>query len=198
MTNSAVAGAGSAGTLFATIGDHKHGYQTADHAGWILENGRLLTTLTATQQTAATALGFGANLLNADGMMPIGAGTKALRSTGGAATATVLQTHLPNVNFVGGSHGHAVNDPGHAHSAPAVQIGTRGVASGSSYNMYSQSGNFNGFSSTDVSVASVPSATAGISLFASGNLSIPSGGAGTALPVQNPYIARNSFVYLGT
>ena len=193
MTNSAVAGAGSAGTLFATIGDHKHGYQTADHAGWILENGRLLTTLTATQQTAAAALGFGANLLNADGMMPIGAGAKALRSTGGAATATIAQTHLPNVNFVGGSHGHAVNDPGHLHGPGP--IGAANAYAGGSNAAYTNGG-INSFSTNNLN--NTQSNTTGISLFASGNLSIPSGGSGTVLPVQNPYIARNSFVYLGT
>lgn len=192
MSTSSIPGAGAVGVLSAVLGDHKHGYQAADHAGWILENGRLLTTLTATQQTAATALGFGANLLNADGMVPIGAGTKALRSTGGAATATVLQTHLPSINLIGGAHSHSVSDPGHAHNPGSVGY-ANAYAAGS--NQAYTSGGVNGFSTANIGATTISGTGLGIN--SSGNLSVPLGGSGSALPIQNPYIARNSFIYLG-
>ncbi len=39
-------------------GDVKYGFQTADHNGWILLDGRAKSGLTASQQAAATALGI--------------------------------------------------------------------------------------------------------------------------------------------
>ena len=48
----------------AGVGDVKSGFQVSDHTGWIKLDGRAVTTLTATQQTAAAQLGFTTNLPN--------------------------------------------------------------------------------------------------------------------------------------
>jgi hypothetical protein len=79
----------------ATIGDAKTGFQSTDHNGWILLDGRLKNTLNTSQQSQATALGFGTNLPN----VPVGASL--IKGTLGAAvgSATITQANLPNVNL---------------------------------------------------------------------------------------------------
>jgi hypothetical protein len=88
-TNSSSAAAGG-----AIIGDCKSGFQIVDHAGWIALNGRLKSTLTATQQAAASSLGIGANLPNADGRTFV-------QGTVGAQIGSnlILQGNLPNYNL---------------------------------------------------------------------------------------------------
>jgi hypothetical protein len=81
-------------------GDVKTGMQSADHAGWILLNGRAKSTLTSSQQTRATALGFGANIPNALNAVQMQNGTT-LGSVSGSNTKTIAQNQLPNVNFEG-------------------------------------------------------------------------------------------------
>jgi hypothetical protein len=49
----------------ASFGDIKSGIQTTDHSGWILLDGRALSTLNANQQAAAATLGLSATLPNA-------------------------------------------------------------------------------------------------------------------------------------
>ena len=185
-----IATAVTVAVALATIGDAKSGFQTADHgSGWILLDGRLKTALTATQQTQATALGFGLNIPNATGRAFV-------QGTLGAqiGSSTITQANLPAVNLSGGSHGHGITDPGHGHGAPAVSIGTRNVATGTNYSVYSNSFN-DGFSSTFVSVGGVPANTTGVSVAASGALSIPLGGSGSAyIPSA---IGVNQFCFLG-
>lgn len=83
-----------------SYGDVKTGMQSADHAGWILLNGRAKSTLNSSQQTRATALGFGANIPNASNAVQMQNGT-ALGSVTGSNTKTIAQNQLPNVNFEG-------------------------------------------------------------------------------------------------
>lgn len=155
-----------------SFGDMKYSFQTIDHVGWVKLDGRLRTALSATQQTQATALGIGANIPNTADRTLVGvSGTKALNTTGGAAAVNLAQNQLPNVVPTA--------------TTPTVSIGTRGVASGSAYNMYSQSGNFNGFSSTDISVGGVTISSI------NGNVTQQS------TPTQDPYIAANCYIYLG-
>jgi hypothetical protein len=94
-------------------GDVKTGFQAADHNGWIKLNGRAKSTLSATQQTHATALGIGANLPNADNAFLVQNG-RALGDVFGANTKTIAQSNLPNVTLGGtttsdGSHTHTIN-----------------------------------------------------------------------------------------
>jgi hypothetical protein len=83
-----------------SYGDVKTGMQSADHAGWILLNGRAKSTLTSSQQTRATALGFGVNIPNALNAVQMQNGTT-LGSVTGSNTKTIAQNQLPNVTFTG-------------------------------------------------------------------------------------------------
>jgi hypothetical protein len=76
----------------ANIGDAKNGFQATDHVGWLKLDGRLLTTLTATQQANAAMLGFVGNLPNA-------ANRSFIQGTLGAqiGSGTIAQNQLPNV-----------------------------------------------------------------------------------------------------
>jgi hypothetical protein len=79
-----------------TNGDVKQGFQTTDHQGWVLLNGRAVSTLTVTQQAVAAQLGFTANLPNGDKCsirMDPGA---ALGIVGGSQKIT--QANLPAIN----------------------------------------------------------------------------------------------------
>jgi hypothetical protein len=91
-----------------TIGDAKSGFQTADHNGWVLLNGRAITTLTTTQQAALltlpAALSLGGNLVNATGRVFV-------QGTIGALVGSdlLVLTNLPNVSLTtapGGNHTH--------------------------------------------------------------------------------------------
>lgn len=133
----------------ASFGDIKSGIQTADHSGWILLDGRALSTLNANQQAVATTLGLSANLPNANSAFLVQNGTS-IGSVSGSNTTTLTQANLPNVNFIGtaataGSHAHTV-DPAatnsssqgsHDHTTPLQVISTstythnHGVGNGS-------------------------------------------------------------------
>src|SRR5579864_3829289 len=54
-------------TQSASTGDVKSGFQTTDHNGWILLDGRAISTLTDSQQQAAFALGFTTNIPDPEG-----------------------------------------------------------------------------------------------------------------------------------
>lgn len=98
------------GTAPAYFGDVKTSYQTADHAGWVLLDGRDKTALSPAQQARATALGIGANLPADDGRML--AGTSAGQTVGqttSAGTTLIAQNNLPNITLTtpsGGGHSH--------------------------------------------------------------------------------------------
>lgn len=105
-----------------TIGDAKSGFQSADHNGWLLLDGRLKTALTATQQANATALGIGANLPDATGR---GFVQGALLTQVGSST--IARSDLPQVNITtntGGNHTHSTYSPDGSTSA-GVANGTR-------------------------------------------------------------------------
>ena len=79
-----------------TAGDVKTGIQTGDHNGWIKLDGRLKSTLTASQQTQATALGIGANLPDAtNAVLMQSSGT--LGTVTGTMSTTIAQNQLPNI-----------------------------------------------------------------------------------------------------
>ena len=104
----------SASTL--NFDDVKYGFQTADHDGWVLLNGRLKSTLTATQQTNATALAFGTNLPNAVNAYLSSNGTT-LGSLSSSNTKTIAQNNLPNIALGGntstaGNHAHGPQNAG--------------------------------------------------------------------------------------
>ena len=104
---------GMLGSAAAYYGDVQAYYQTADFPGWVKLDGRAKTTLTATQQAQATALGIGANLPNTDGRGIVGVATgQTVGQTTNAGTLTIAQNNLPNVNLTSsntGAHTHTVS-----------------------------------------------------------------------------------------
>ena len=170
-------------TVSAVIGDVKNGYQTSDHNGWVLLNGRLLTTLTTTQQATATALGFVANLPNIADKSIVGtSATKPLNTIGGAESLTISRDQLPDfsLNTVPGQgvHTHLVYYP-----TFATKYAASGPNAVSYFNGYTTfwsdwNGNYDGAHTHTTE-------------------SINGGVPQTAINIQNPYIAMNGFIYLG-
>jgi hypothetical protein len=102
------------GTAPAYFGDVKTSYQANDHAGWVRLNGRAKTTLAATQQARATALGIGANLPSDEGraLAGISSGQTAGQTSGGGSTINIATNNLPNVTLTtssAGAHTHGIS-----------------------------------------------------------------------------------------
>lgn len=97
----------------AILGDIKQSLKSADHQGWILLDGRSVSTLTATQKTAAADLGYGTGtfLPDARGRYLGAAGSAFGSITGGSNT--IAQANLPNIALSGTT---ANNNVGHTHS----------------------------------------------------------------------------------
>ncbi|RAR48898.1 hypothetical protein [Flavobacterium lacus] len=94
------------------IGDIKSSLKTTDHNGWVLLDGRLVASLSLTQQTNVFSL-FGGTTLNlpdASNKIVVQGGT-----IGTTSTATnITQNQLPNVTLTGftnfgGGHSHTVD-----------------------------------------------------------------------------------------
>ena len=97
------AGADGSGAS-ATIGDVKSGFQTADHAGWLILNGRGVETLTETQQVASQSLGFANNIPDAFQCVAIQNGNTPLGTVDGSMQRTITAAQMPR----------------HFHSVPAI------------------------------------------------------------------------------
>lgn len=111
------------------IGDIKNGFQSADHNGWYLLNGRTVSTLAVNPRARAAALGFSVILPDAtDRYLKNTSGSDNIGTGSGSDTFVLTQANLPNVNFTGttnttGSHTHTYTDN------PANST-TNGVAAG--------------------------------------------------------------------
>lgn len=77
-------------------GDVKQGFQGADHNGWVKLDGRNISSLTATQQAQATALGFSGALPDATNSYLSQNGTT-LGSISSSNQKTIAQEQLPNI-----------------------------------------------------------------------------------------------------
>ncbi|MGL2966489.1 hypothetical protein [Flavobacterium sp. XGLA_31] len=161
------------------LGDVKYGYQSADHNGWILLDGRLKSSLTASQQAAATALGIGVNLPNVSDKTIVGvSGTKTLNTTGGSATVTLAQNQLPNVTLSTSTDGAHTHNAGTSTSYLLSLIGIIGIPI--------------------LNAASNTTATSSSGAHSHTTSSINGGVTQQSVTVQNPYLALNGFIYLGT
>jgi hypothetical protein len=171
----------------ALVGDCKSGLQPGDHGGgWILLNGRLKSTLTTTQQTAATSLGIGANL-------PDATGRGFAQGTLGAqlGSSTITQANLPNVNLTAASVSAGTPSGTIANSVVAkLFTANSGGFNGGWFQMVDRAG----FFQTNPSELAVSSTFTGAAL-PTHNHTVPLGGSGTAyLPAS---IGVNQFVFLG-
>ncbi|MBB6372513.1 hypothetical protein [Chryseobacterium shigense] len=116
-------------------GDIKNGFQSADHNGWYLLNGRAVSTLAVNPRARATALGFAANLPDAsDRYLKSTSGADTPGTSAGANSFTLAQTNLPNFTFSGstnttGSHTHTYTDNPQNTAANGVVSGTNNPVS---------------------------------------------------------------------
>lgn len=91
-------------TLQVTVGDVKNSFLVADHNGWIKLDGRLVSTLTVTQQQQAGILGFTTNIPNATGVIAYqNGGTPGAIS--GAMSRALTVANLPNHTMTAASAG---------------------------------------------------------------------------------------------
>jgi hypothetical protein len=116
--------------MSANYGDVKSGFQTSDHFGWLVMDGRAITALSVAQQSRAVTLGFSTNLPDAtDKFLVQKAG--ALGVSNGSSEVMLSRNNLPNVTLggstgAGGVHDHTItiNTSGvHNHSASAAANG---------------------------------------------------------------------------
>jgi hypothetical protein len=166
-------------TQVYNLGDVKYGYQSADHNGWVQLDGRAKTTLTVSQQAVATALGIGSNLPNVADKTIVGvSGTKTLNTTGGSATTTIAQNQLPNVTLS------TSTDGAHTHTAGTQVTYLLSLIGFLGYPILNASSN-NAVTSSSGSHSHTTS-------------SINGGVTQQSVSTQNPYLALNGFVYLGS
>lgn len=169
---------GNAAMTVINYGDVKSGMQSGDHNGWVKLNGRAKSTLSATQQAQATALGIGINLPNAANAFLVQNGTT-IGSVSSGNTKTITQANLPNINFptattsTNGNHNHTFYHP----------QGDQNYSNGGGNTWWGGSWNY------------------GASTAYAGDhnhtVTVSSGGSGTALDITPQSLSVNMFIYLG-
>lgn len=161
---------GNSAMTVINYGDVKTGFQSGDHNGWVKLNGRAKSTLSATQQAQATALGIGTNLPNADNAFLVQNGS-AVGTVVGSNTITIAQNQLPNVTYTG-----QIADVAHGAVIVASASGVFSRVYGSSW------GNAGGGGGTETF-----------------NLSIPLNGGVTQqqINITPKSLSVNTFIYLG-
>ena len=162
-------------------GDVKTGFQTSDHNGWIKLDGRLKSSLSSSQQSQATSLGFGTNLPDASNAFLVqNGGTPG--SVLGSNTKTITQANLPNVSLTGNTS----TDAGHTHTNPFT-TSTLNLSWGVAYG---------GGAGYNISGASTTSSS-GSHAHTLTTSSINGGVSQTALDVTPKSMSVNTFIYLG-
>ncbi len=126
---------GNAPMTVINFGDIKTGIQSTDHNGWVKLDGRLKSSLTATQQSQATALGVGANLPDAtDAVLVQSSGS--LGSVTGSMSRTLAQNQLPNITpaiTVNNTTATMQSAGAHDHPVNVVPNATGGYANGNPF-----------------------------------------------------------------
>ncbi|PKH51377.1 hypothetical protein CXF68_12110 [Tenacibaculum sp. Bg11-29] len=165
---------------FQTSGDIKNGVQAADHAGWYILDGRVTSSLSATAQAAANALGFPTNLPDAaNRVLKHPNGGETIGSTGGQVNTTLVQANLPNITFptaattTNGNHSHTIART--LRAQPVV------FAFDSNLTFYNNGGTTN-------------TSTTGNHTH---NVTVSSGGSDQSFERYQPYLVVNTFIYLG-
>lgn len=171
------------------LGELKYSFTTTDHDGWYLLNGRAITTLSVTAQSAASIIGYAANIPDAtDRFLKTINTAEPIATQGGSNTFTVSQAQLPNVNFLGGT----TNDGGHTHQVDSYAGNQNvGLLSTSALTLF-----------TIIKVAendnvTTINRTTNTTAAHSHTVSLNSGGTGAAVTRIPAYLSANVFVYLG-
>ena len=173
------------------VGDIKQMAATkADHEGWVLLDGRLISSLSSIQQVNSVALGFATNIPNVTDTY--------IKVTNGVGTGNITsgndfrlsQDQLPNVNFTGtaasaGAHTHTYSDT----NTPTVTLGlaTNVLAILPLLNMVVATPD-------NLSVFSGATVNDGVH---SHSLSIPSGGSEAPITQKPNYLSVNTYIFLG-
>lgn len=207
------------------IGDVKHGFQTTDHNGWYLLDGRSLSSLSSNANLAASSLGFSTFIPNATNRVLTNRGV--LNTIGGQDSLTINLSNIPNYMLIGtsepnGSHSHIVDPPNtntntagnHTHD---IRTAFHDVNSSQSQG-YPDSNNHRGFRTTDRNQTVASSAASNILNQSAGNhfhsvniaqfnsgisgvhihdINVNSGGSGAAANIVPAYLSVNTFIYLG-
>lgn len=161
----------------ASIGDVKNSFKTSDHEGWLLLDGRSITSLTATQQAAAATLKFKNAIPNATNKLLKMKGP--LGSTSGSNQVVLSRANLPNITLSGstssgGEHRHNYTDRGSTtHIIDALQ-GKNPIADDVSGSFQTE---YAGSHTHTVTVAT--------------------GGSDLPINIENTYLSTNTFIYLG-
>lgn len=116
------------------IGDVKYGFQTNDHRGWVLLDGRDVSLLPVIQQANASSLGFIANIPDSFDAYFGSVGGVGLGSTVGSNSVVINRSNLPDFTLSGttstdGNHSHQVR-----YSHQASGGGNGRVGAGSNHN----------------------------------------------------------------
>ncbi len=173
------------------IGDVKQMAATkADHEGWVLLDGRLITSLSSIQQVNSMALGFTNNIPNVTDTY--------IKVTNGVGTGNITtgndfrlsQDQLPNVNFTGtaasaGAHTHTYSDT----NTPTVTLGL-------ATNVLALLPLLNLVVATPDNLSVFSGATVNDGLH-SHSLSIPSGGSDATITQKPSYLSVNTYIFLG-
>ena len=171
----------------AMTGDVKSSFLTTDHSGWIKLDGRLITTLTVTQQNAAQGLGFNTNLPDATNSVALQNGGVP-GAISGSMSKTIAQANLPNVTLTAassGAHTHTTDNVG-GHDHPGERSVYAQVASSVEV-AYDRNEPTETRGAHSHVIASAGAHTHTVSL----------GGSGTALDITPKAMAVNMFVFLG-
>lgn len=161
------------------FGDIKNSYQSTDHNGWYLLDGRATTTLSSTAKAVASGLNFTTSLPNAsDQLLKNKTGSQNLATLSGVNTFTLTQANLPNINFTGttnvtGDHTHTYLD--NPVTTQTASLGTNNPLLGTTEVTRStdSSGNHNH------------------------TFSLPLGGSSTPVDLKPRSLVTNIFIYLG-
>jgi hypothetical protein len=115
----------------AILGDIKYGFETVDHLGWVLLDGRLKSSLNPTQQAAATSLGIGDNIPDASDKYLSQASAGALAALSGANSVLLARSNLPNEVIPFDTSGAITGPPGIA----SVEYSKTGAAVNGSFGL---------------------------------------------------------------
>ena len=165
---------------YLSFGDIKMAFDSADHIGWVLLDGRSVNTLSETQRHQAILLGFTTHIPNAENKTLKAKG--AVGITGGQDSIFLSQTHMPNTTINGttdadGVHNHDYEDT--RTSSSGTNIGGGGGA-GAQNPVYTT----NTRTTTNEGLHSH-------------TLTISSPGGNQALNTMDAYLSTNAFIYLG-
>lgn len=132
------------GQITAYIGDYKWSCQANDFDGWLVCDGRSLSTTTYSALYAAISTNFsptGTPPAAGTFTIPDGRGyvsgavgqTYSMGNSVGSYTHTILQSEMPSHTHTGstntgGGHTHSLTDPGHTHTEVTMASGTVGNA----------------------------------------------------------------------